>query len=53
MNQEQINFKTFHGGKFGEAMKQAEQLKNIKNHSVKHWQESNIIKTLLDGLRGK
>lgn len=52
MKQDAINFKPI-PKTFIEAAKQSAQLKNIKNSSVKHWQESNIIKTLLAGLRGK
>lgn len=39
-------------GRFAEAMKQADQLKQIKHPAAKRWQESNILKTLLAGLRG-
>jgi len=39
-------------GRFAEAMRQADQLKQIKHRAAKRWQESNILKTLLAGLRG-
>ena len=39
-------------GRFAEAMKKADKLKTIKHPAAKRWQESNILKTLLAGLRG-
>lgn len=39
-------------GRFSEAMRQAQQLPVIKNPKAKRWQQSNILKTLLLGLRG-
>ncbi len=37
---------------FEEASKQCKQLKKIKSPAVKHYQQSLILKTLLDGLKG-
>ena len=38
--------------RFSEAVRQAQQLPSLKNPETKHWQQANILKTLLLGLRG-